>query len=138
MQDLTKGKKKNCKFLKTMSTLCEKSYVLKGDKVVPCVMAGKKKKKCVDSKVPEACDLEQECGGGFLESVRSDDADAESEEEEEEDDDNIDTDVKLVETESKSIGKKKRKGFLHNSFVQMGSDLEKGMCFDSEESGGDN
>jgi len=138
MQDLTKGKKKNCKFLKTMSTLCEKSYVLKDDKVVPCMMAGKKKKKCVDSKIPEVCDLEKECGGGFLESVRSDDADAETEEEEQEDDDDSDTEVKLVETESKSIGKHKVKGFLHNSFVQMGSDLEKGMCFDNEESVGDN
>jgi len=138
MQDLTKGNKKNCKFLKTMSTLCEKSYVLKGGKVVPCMMAGKKKKKCVDSKIPEVCDLEKECGGGFLESVRSDDADAESEEEEQEDDNDVDTEVKLVETESKSIGKHKRKGFLHNSFVQMASDLEKGMCFDNEESVGDN
>jgi len=101
MQDVAEGKKKNCKFLKKMSTLCLNSYVLKGDKVTPC-MLHPKNQKCIDSKQPETCDLQQVCGGSGR-NLRE-----EEEEEVQEEEENDETAVELVE-------KRKRKGFLRTA-----------------------
>eukprot|EP00419_Tripos_fusus_P058144 CAMPEP_0172927760 /NCGR_PEP_ID=MMETSP1075-20121228/217633_1 /TAXON_ID=2916 /ORGANISM="Ceratium fusus, Strain PA161109" /LENGTH=731 /DNA_ID=CAMNT_0013789035 /DNA_START=210 /DNA_END=2406 /DNA_ORIENTATION=+ len=193
MQDVTKGKKKNCKFLKTMSTLCLQSYVTRGDKVMACKVNPKNKKcidskkleacdlaqvcaeselqaargqemkvnpknkKCMDSKKLEACDLAQVCAESELQVARGQEADEQKEEEEDEDEDDEDDDEDgegdedaeenaaaaavlqpaswqaSIKTESERESTPRRKGFLHNSFVQMSNDLGRGVCHDFEE-----
>jgi len=121
MQDLVKGKKSSCKFLKKMSNLCERSYLTKGRKVVQCEMHPKKKK-CVDSKKLEECDLEEVCAANLSETGHSQDEDHESEEED--DDDEADDDEDLEERLAAKAGpepelatKPSKKGFLQNSSV---------------------
>jgi len=136
LQDLVEGKKKNCRFLKKMGTLCEMSYITKGNKVMPCEM-DPKKKKCVDSKQLEECDLKKVCAASLSATGHSQDEPHESGEEEEDDDldetDDEDLEESLVtKAEAELATKPRKKGFLHNSFVQMGSDLGKGQCFEQE------
>jgi len=117
----------------------------------------------MDSKKLEACDLAQVCAGSALQVARSQGADEEEEEEEEEEEDDGDADDEDddgdedgdedavesapaaallqrasgqagVQTEPETKSKTGRKGFLHNSFVQIGTDLERGVCHDFEES----
>jgi len=110
MQDLVKGGKKNCKFMKKMGTLCEMSYLTKGDKVVQCEM-DPKKKKCVDGKKLEACDIEKVCAQSLSETGHSEDEDHESEEED--DDEADDEDPK--ESLAAKAKPERKKGFLQNS-----------------------
>jgi len=122
-----------------MGTLCEMSYITKGNKVMPCEMHPKKKK-CVDSKKLEECDLKKVCAASLSATGHGQDEQQESgEEEEEEDDDDLDEadDEDLEESlatkaEAELATKPRKKGFLHNSFVQMSSDLGKGQCFEQE------
>jgi len=110
MQDLVKGGKKNCKFMKKMGTLCEMSYLTKGDKVVQCEM-DPKKKKCVDGKKLEECDIEKVCAQSLSETGHSEDEDHESEEED--DDEADDEDPK--ESLAAKAKPERKKGFLQNS-----------------------
>merc|ERR1712038_333300 len=114
MQDVVEGKKKNCKFLKQMDTLCEMSYVSKGSQVVPCEM-DPKKQKCVDSKQLEECDLKAICGARRLETGHSQDEDHESGEEDTEDEDLEERSGTQAEAELAT--KSKTKEFLHSSSV---------------------
>jgi len=143
MQDLVKGKKKNCKFLKKMRTLCEMSYVTRNGKVVPCEIDSKKKR-CMDSKKPEECDLETACAASLSETGHGEDEEDESGDEDEDefdlDDDETDDDLEerlATKAEPEHDTKRKRKGFLHNSlgsfFVQTGSEMEKGLCYEQEQ-----
>jgi len=165
MQDVTKGRKNKCKFLKKMSILCLNSYVSNGEKVVPCKV-NVRNKKCMDSGKLEVCDLAQVCTDSILEGVHSQEAaegqkeeeeeveekeekeeeeeeEGEEEEEEEEEDGEADDEDReerlsahelVSKTKSESRNKPIQRGFLHNSFVQMDSDLEKGVCHEHEES----
>lgn len=98
-----------------------------------------KKKKCVDSKKLEECDLKKVCAASLSATGQSQGDQHESEEEEEDDDDLDETDDEDLEeslvtkAEAELATKPRKKGFLHNSFVQMGSDLGKGQCFEQEE-----
>jgi len=140
MQDLVEGKKKNCKFLKKMETLCKRSYITRGNKVVPCELHPKKKT-CIDSKKLEECDLQKVCAASLSQTGQSQDEDHESGEEgddghDDNEADDEDLEERLVsKAEPELATKPRKKGFLHthNSFVQMGSELEKGQCFDQEE-----
>jgi len=140
MQDLVEGKKKNCKFLKKMETLCKRSYITRGNKVVPCELHPKKKT-CIDSKKLEECDLQKVCPASLSQTGQSQDEDHESGEEgddghDDNEADDEDLEERLVsKAEPELATKPRKKGFLHthNSFVQMGSELEKGQCFDQEE-----
>jgi len=58
--------------MKKMGTLCEMSYLTKGDKVVQCEV-DPKKKKCVDGKKLEACDIEKVCAQSLSETEEDDD-----------------------------------------------------------------
>lgn len=112
------------------------SYITKGNKVMPCEM-DPKKKKCVDSKQLEECDLKKVCAASLSATGHSQDEPHESGEEEEDDDldetDDEDLEESLVtKAEAELATKPRKKGFLHNSFVQMGSDLGKGQCFEQE------
>lgn len=111
----------------------------------------------MDSKKLEACDLAQVCAESELQAARGQEADEQEEEdeedeEEEEDDDEDgegDEDAEenaaaaavlqpaswqaSIKTESERESTPRRKGFLHNSFVQMSNDLGRGVCHDFEE-----
>jgi len=108
--------------------------------VVPCELHPKKKT-CIDSKKLEECDLQKVCAASLSQTGQSQDEDHESGEEGDEGhDDNEADDEDLEErlvskAEPELATKPRKKGFLHthNSFVQMGSELEKGQCFDQEE-----
>lgn len=126
------------------------SYITKGDKVVPCEMHPKKKK-CMDSKKHEECDLKKVCVAGLSETGHRQDEDHESaaevddlddeEVDDEADDtaDDEDSEEKLATTTEPGLATKPtKKGFLHNSFVQIGSDLEKGQCYEREEASEEN
>jgi len=116
MQDLVKGKKTNCKFLKKMGNLCEKSYLTKGSKVVQCEM-DPKKKKCVDSEKLEECDLKKVCAAS---PSRSQDEDHGSEEEEDDEADDEDPEERSAANagpEPELATKPSKKGFLQNSSV---------------------
>jgi len=114
MQDLVEGKKQNCKFLKKMGKLCEMSYVSKGSQVVPCEM-DPKKKKCVDSKQLEECDLKTICAARRLETGHSQDEDHESGEEDKEDEDLEERSV--TEADPELATKSKKREFLRSSSV---------------------
>lgn len=112
-----------------------------------------KNKKCVDSKKLEACDLAQVCGASELQTARSQGADEQEEEDGEEDEDDEDGEgdedaeenaagaavlqpvswQASIKTESETESMPRRRGFLHNSFVQMSNDLGRGVCHDFEE-----
>merc|ERR1712204_55534 len=133
MQDVTKGRKKNCKFLKKMSTLCLNSYVSNGEKVMPCKV-NVRNKKCMDSGKLEVCDLAQVCTDSILEGVHSQEAaegqkeeeeeeeeEGEEEEEEEEEDGEADDEDReerlsahelVSKTKSESRNKPIQRGFL--------------------------
>jgi len=96
--------------MKKMGTLCEMSYLTKGDKVVQCEM-DPKKKKCVDGKKLEACDIEKVCAQSLSETGHSEDEDHESEEED--DDEADDEDPK--ESLAAKAKPERKKGFLQNS-----------------------
>jgi len=108
MQDLVDGSKKNCKFLKKMSTLCEMSYITKGSKVVPCEM-DPKKKKCTNSEKLEECDLEKVCDASLSETEEDDDLN-----DDEADDEDLEEGL-ATKVESERDTKPRRRGFLRNS-----------------------
>lgn len=104
----------------------------------------------MDSKKLEACDLAQVCAESELQVARGQEADEQEEEEDEDDEDGEgDEDAEenaaaaavlqpaswqaSIKTESERESTPRRKGFLHNSFVQMSNDLGRGVCHDFEE-----
>merc|ERR1719323_2160104 len=115
------------------------SYVTRGGKVVPCEI-DPKKKRCVDSKKPEECDLKTVCAASLSETghVQDDESGDDDDEIDFDDEERDDQEEKLAPDDEllERNTKPKRKGFLHNSFgssfVQTGSELEKGMCYEQE------
>jgi len=95
----------------------------------------------MDSKKPEECDLETVCAASLSETGHVQDDDESEDDDEDEfdldDDERDDPEEKpAADAELERKQKPKRKGFLHNSFgssfVQTGSELEKGVCYEQE------
>merc|ERR1719510_718047 len=106
-----------------MGKLCKKSYLVKGGKVVPCEMH-QKKKKCMDSKTLEECDLKKVCVAGQSETGHSQDEDHESEEEGDDEADDEDPEARLAaKAEPELATKPGKKGFLQDSSAAAASPL---------------